>query len=261
MKEKIVIKCGGSILDSLSDSFFASIQQLKEQGKEPIVVHGGGPAINEMLELKGVESTFVNGLRKTTKDVLDVAEMVLCGKVNKQLVSKLQLAGLPTVGLSGCDGQLITVEPVDSEGLGYVGEPTAVNDNLLLTMLEQGYVPVIAPIGVGDDGAHYNINADSAAAAIASAIGAVELMFVTDVPGILKQGEVIEKLTTADVEQLMKDGTIHGGMIPKVKAAVASLTNELHSVLIVDGRQAFLKEEGKFTGTIIQKDPVTTEAL
>ena len=256
MKDIVVVKCGGSTIAELSDEFFLSIKALKDSGCIPIIVHGGGPEINKMLQVLKIESEFINGLRKTTKEVLDTAEMVLCGKVNKRLVMSLQRAGLNSIGLSGCDGKLIEAAPIDRETLGYVGDVVNVNASFLYDLVEQGMVPVIAPIGVGNDGNSYNINADSAAGAIAECLGAKQLLFVTDVPGILKDGILLEQVTTQEVEQLIEEGTIYGGMIPKVKAAIKSLQGNIEAVMIVNGKGTSLTKDGSIVGTKVIKQNV-----
>lgn len=249
----VVIKCGGSTLEQLSDEFFQSLVELKKLGKSPIIVHGGGPEIKKILDALQVESEFVNGLRKTTGEVLEVVEMVLSGKVNKWLVSKAQQAGLKAVGISGVDGKLLQALPRDSQNLGYVGDVKKVNSELLNALLQQNFVPIISPIGVGDNGDKFNINADSAAGAVAVGMEAESLLFVTDVPGILKEGSLLKELTIKEVNELIEDGTIYGGMIPKVEAALKSLQGELKEVMIVDGKSSNLVQDGEIIGTTIHK--------
>ncbi|WP_078555285.1 acetylglutamate kinase [Bacillus alkalicellulosilyticus] len=258
MKEIVVVKCGGSTIGELSDDFYKSIKVLKDSGKAPVIVHGGGPEINKMLQVLKIKSEFVNGLRKTTKDVLETAEMVLCGKVNKNLVMKLQISGLNSIGLSGCDGQLLKAKPIHFESLGFVGEPESVNKTMLMQFLINDLVPVIAPIGFGTDGQRYNINADSAAGAIADGLGAKQLLFVTDVPGILNDGQLLEHVTTEEVEQLIESGVIYGGMIPKVKAAIKSLQGEIEEVMIVNGKGTTLTKDGSIAGTKVTKTKTPT---
>ncbi|MBE2904209.1 acetylglutamate kinase [Anoxybacillus flavithermus] len=248
----IVIKCGGSVLHELSPSFFTSVKQLRESGLDVVIVHGGGPDIGHLLQALNIPSEFVNGLRKTTKDVLDVVEMVLNGKVNKTLVSLLQTNGIRVVGLSGVDDRLLQAKPIDVQTLGYVGEVVHVHTKMLHMLLRHGYVPVIAPIGVDERGQTYNINADTAASAIAQALSADKLVFVTDVAGILKNGEVVKEATAQTVEAMMADGTISGGMIPKVKAALHAL-HSVEEVAIVSGKASFYKE-GTWHGTMMKKE-------
>lgn len=254
MSEIIVLKCGGSTIDALSESFFTNIKTLQESGQQPIIVHGGGPAIKEMLTKLQIESEFVNGLRKTTADVMDVVEMVLTGVVNNSIVQRLQDAGIQAVGLTGSDGNLLTAKAIDFEALGYVGEVTNVQTELIQQLLANNIIPVIAPIGRGTDGTRYNINADTAAGAIATAVAAKQLVFVTDVPGILKENVLLTSVTEAEVIKLIDNGVIYGGMIPKVEAALASLGGELQEAMIVDGNQSVLSAaESTLVGTVIRK--------
>ncbi|ANB56039.1 acetylglutamate kinase [Anoxybacillus sp. B7M1] len=253
MEGTIVIKCGGSVLNELSSSFFQSLQALHAQGKNIVIVHGGGPEIGQMLKQLAIESEFVNGLRKTTKEGLDVVEMVLAGKVNKQLVSLLWQYHLPGAGVSGVDGRLLEAAPLDLERLGYVGTVTRVNASFLAHFLRVRYIPVIAPIGCDQNGQKYNINADTAAGAIAQALRAQQLIFVTDVPGVLHNGSLVEYATAEEIEKMIEDGIISGGMIPKVKAALSALSDSLPEVMIVSGKHSFYSE-GKLHGTSIQKE-------
>ncbi|MBB6176721.1 acetylglutamate kinase [Anoxybacillus tengchongensis] len=248
----IVIKCGGSVLHELSPSFFTSVKQLRENGLDVVIVHGGGPDIGQLLKALNIPSEFVNGLRKTTKDVLAVVEMVLNGKVNQTLVSLLQANDIRAVGLSGVDDRLLQASPIDLDALGYVGEVVNVRGKLVHTLLRHGYVPVIAPIGVDERGQTYNINADTAAAAVAQALSADKLVFVTDVDGILNNGEVVKEATAHMIEAMIADGTISGGMIPKVKAALHAL-NSVNEVAIVSGKVPFFKE-GTWRGTMMKKE-------
>ncbi|GAF64006.1 acetylglutamate kinase [Bacillus sp. TS-2] len=264
MSEVVVVKCGGSTISELTDTFFESIMSLKLAGKQPIIVHGGGPAINEMLTQLKIKTTFVEGLRKTTDAVLETAEMVLCGKMNKQLVRSLQEQGAESIGLSGSDGRLLVVKAIDEKKLGYVGEPVYVNSVLINELLQKGYIPVIAPIGIDDKGQHFNVNADSAAAAIASAMDAEELVFVTDVDGILKDNQLLDVVTSEEIEHYIQDGTIYGGMIPKVKAAIKSLTGPLNAVWIMNGKGSYLSQPNSkqlLYGTKIVKKQTVTSML
>ncbi|MDQ0207935.1 acetylglutamate kinase [Alkalicoccobacillus murimartini] len=249
----VVIKCGGSTLNDLSDEFFQSVVQLKRQGKHPVIVHGGGPDINRMLEQLEIKSEFVDGLRKTTTEVLDTVEMVLCGRVNKQIVKRTHDNEGLAVGLAGCDANLLVVKPVNIEKLGFVGQPVSVNTDLIHALLGQDLIPVIAPIGVDEFGTHFNINADTAAAAVAEAMVADELVFVTDVDGILKDGLALESVTDKDVYQYIEDGVIYGGMIPKVRAALQCLKGPLSFVRIVNGKHAVFSAGEGLKGTKITK--------
>lgn len=257
MKPIIVLKCGGSTIETLAGDFFSSVKLLQDLGYAPVLVHGGGPAIKRMLTRLNVESEFVDGLRKTDDEVMEVVEMVLSGTVNNTLVRKLTESGLAAVGLSGCDNRLIEVIPQDEEKLGYVGEITNVNTQLIFTLTARGIVPVIAPVGISQSYERYNINADTAAGAIALRLEAEKLLFVTDVPGILKNGELLAEVTVADVRGLIADGTIYGGMIPKVQAAVDSMQGELREVMIVSAESTIVKD-GKMIGTTIRKTEKVT---
>ncbi|BDG34786.1 acetylglutamate kinase [Geobacillus sp. 44B] len=253
MGKTVVIKCGGSVLSDLSSAFFTSLQAMYAQGMNIVLVHGGGPEIGQMLKRLQVHSEFVNGLRKTTKEVLDVVEMILAGKVNKQLVALLQQHGLPAVGISGLDAGLLEAAPIDFMKLGYVGEVVDVNAAFIHQLLQLRYIPVISPLGADKNGQKYNINADTAAGAVAKAIKATQLLFVTDVPGILRDGAVVERATVEAIEQMIKGGVITGGMIPKVKAALAALSESLHEVMIVSGKTSFY-QNGNWYGTTIQSE-------
>lgn len=253
MNKIIVVKCGGSTLDELSPSFFKGIHLLKEQGFHPVIVHGGGPAIKRMLDILNIQSEFIEGLRKTTKEMMDVVEMVLAGKVNPTLVYKMQKAGSKSIGLNGVDSFLLETKAKNFDLFGYVGEVEKVNTTIILDCIEAGYIPIIAPVGVNQAGEKFNINADSAASAVASALQASQLIFVTDVPGILKDNVLIEEVDQKEVEQLIKEGTITGGMIPKVKGALQSLDTFVEEVMIVDGKQADFSKNGQLTGTTIKK--------
>ncbi|WP_077617282.1 acetylglutamate kinase [Bacillus sinesaloumensis] len=253
--ETIVIKCGGSILSELSDSFFSSIKELKYKGYRVVIVHGGGPEIAQTLSSLNIKSDFVNGLRRTTKEVLDVVEMVLSGTVNKSVVIELEKAGIPAVGLSGCDAGLLKAKPVDLENLGYVGEVEQVNVSFLDTILSQDYVPVLSPIGMDGEFTRYNINADTAAASVAIALKAKHLLFVTDVDGIKKDDKVLPSLSTESVVTLIEEGTIYGGMIPKVKAALSALNDGgLNEITIINGKGSLLSVDGTLKGTKIVKE-------
>lgn len=257
MNDVIVVKCGGSTLQELSDEFFSSMKLLKSKNITPIIVHGGGPEINALLDKLNIKSEFVNGLRKTTSDVLEVAEMILTGKVNKLLVTKLQQAGVMSIGISGCDGGLLKATPINEKELGFVGEVQQVNGNFLLQLLSINLIPVIAPIGIDDFGNHFNINADTAAAAIAEQIQANKMVFVTDVAGILKNNQLQEVVSVTEVEEMIEDGTIYGGMIPKVKGAIKCLQGNIEEVYIINGKGSNLMTNGELVGTKIVKSKET----
>lgn len=260
VKDIIVLKCGGSTMKNLTDSFFTNIKTLQKSGLKPIIVHGGGPEIKAMLDQLQIETEFVNGLRKTTSDVMDVVEMVLSGSVNNALVRKLNKAGMKSIGLSGADANLFEAVPKDFENLGYVGQMTRVNIAFLFDLLAQDIVPVIAPIAVGKDGNRYNVNADTVAGEVAKTVLAKQLIFVTDVPGILKDGELLESVTESDIKTYLSTGVIHGGMIPKVEAALYSLNDHLQEAMIVDGNQEVLAaHETVLVGTVIKRSTEVME--
>jgi len=234
------MKCGGSTLAALPDAFFEDLRSLQESGVEPVIVHGGGPAINETLGKLGIESRFVNGLRVTDEATLDVVEMVLAGRINKEIVRKLQQNGAKSLGLSGTDGKLIVAKPVaNADEIGHVGDVVGVNAELVEGVIGLGYLPVIAPIGIDEAGQRYNINADTAAGAVASSLGVETMIVVTDVPGIMRtvngEKQVLAVVTFADIEEMIASGEIYGGMIPKVRAAMSCLHGDVKEVRIVDG--------------------------
>lgn len=266
----VVIKYGGSAMKDpdLLEKTTGDIALLKYVGMQPVVVHGGGPAINEMLERVGVESTFLNGLRVTDEATMEITEMVLSGKMNKRLVRELCLHGVEAVGITGEDGGLFTASPRTHAGgdtgneLGFVGEITSVNPRLVHVLLSEGFVPVIAPVSMGIDGTTYNINADDAAVAAAGALKAEKLVYLSDVPGILRDPEDPESLITSvsrqEVEALVSEGTVSGGMVPKVTCALHAVDAGVGSVHILDGRiphslllEVFTQEG---VGTLITKE-------
>ena len=247
----IVVKYGGHAMgdESLARAFARDIVLLKQSGMKPIVVHGGGPQIGAMLTKLGVESPFVDGLRVTDKATAEIAEMVLSGAINKELVGWIAQAGGKALGVSGKDGGLVTATKVqrttkdpDSNieqavDLGFVGEPARVDTALIDTAVAAGMIPVIAPIGAGEDGHTYNINADTMAGAIAAALGAARLFLLTDVAGVLdKSGALMTDLTPADIARLRADGTISGGMIPKLETCVHAVEAGCEAAVVLDGR-------------------------
>ncbi|WP_188541504.1 acetylglutamate kinase [Paenibacillus segetis] len=237
-----VMKCGGSTLEELPDSFYEDLVKLQGSGIQPVIVHGGGPAISENLSKLGIETKFVNGLRYTSEEVLDVVEMVLAGSINKKIVRRIGQSSGKALGLSGVDGDLIVARPVSASAeVGLVGDVVGVNASLIEGVLKLGYMPVIAPVGVGANGQRYNINADTAAGAVASELGVQRMIVVTDVPGILKSvnGEkrVLPVVTVQQIEDMILSGEIYGGMIPKVRAAIACINGKVREVVIVDGSQ------------------------
>jgi acetylglutamate kinase len=249
--QTFVIKYGGHAMGdkALAQDFARDIALLKQVGINPIIVHGGGPQIGQMLDRLKIQSSFVDGLRVTDKATVEIAEMVLCGSLNKNIVMEINEAGGLAVGLSGKDGNLIEVQKLtrtkrdpDSNierilDLGFVGEPSCINPELLQSLEEIDVIPVIAPIGVGPNGQTFNINADTAAGHIAAAIGASKLIMMTDVEGVLnKEKKLINRLTPVEVDKLQKDGTIVGGMIPKLETCLFALENGVEAAHILDGR-------------------------
>ncbi len=247
----IVVKYGGHAMgeENLAEQFGHDIALLKQVGVNPVIVHGGGPQINAMLKRLAIQSTFVDGLRVTDAAMVEVVEMVLAGTVNKQVASLITRAGALAVGICGKDGGMIrarklarTKKDPDSNiervlDLGFVGEPVAVDARVIHALTGGGLVPVIAPVGIGEDGQTYNINADTVAAAVAGALNATRLLMLTDVPGVLdKDKQLIAELTLAQVDERIADGTITGGMIPKVENCVDAVRQGVKGAVILDGR-------------------------
>lgn len=241
----VVIKYGGSaMLDpSINETIVQDIVMLKLVGLKPIIVHGGGPAINNMLNRLGIQSQFINGLRVTTKETMEVVEMVLAGKVNKQIVEMISRQGGCPVGLTGKDGKIIRAKKLEKDGvdLGYVGDIVKVNTRLMKSLIDNSFIPIIAPIGSDDEGNTYNINADYAAVAIAAAMKAEKLVFLTDVEGVLKDKEdtssLISFLSDEEAKKYIEEGVIAGGMIPKVECCMKALEQGVPMVHILDGRK------------------------
>jgi len=235
----IVVKYGGHVISDV-DAFARDIVLLKQVGIHPIVVHGGGPQINRMLQRLGIESRFVNGLRVTDRETMEVVEMVLAGTINKQLVAAINAAGGCAIGLCGKDGGLIRARRLTRNGdLGFVGEPEQIDDRVLTALRKSDILPVIAPIGIGADGETYNINADTVAGALAAAVRAARFLLLTDVPGVLDaEKRLISELTAVDARRLIADGTISGGMIPKVETCLDAIEGEMAAdgAVILDGR-------------------------
>ncbi|WP_186578563.1 acetylglutamate kinase [Aquibacillus kalidii] len=258
----VVIKCGGSVFESLPESFYKNIAEIHQQGDwKPIIVHGGGPLISSLLSQMGVHTTFVNGLRVTTNEVLDVVEMALSGSMNKQIVRNLSKVNGKAYGISGVDGSLLQAVPANSKNnLGYVGEVQNVNVSLIEQIIDQGFIPVISPISMDEKGQRYNINADMAASAIAQALEA-KLCFISDISGICveENGErqTLHHVGKEKIEQLIETEVIYGGMIPKVQSALKALAHRVPEVSIVNGLQVnslidFMS--GKEVGTRIMLD-------
>ncbi|SHF28661.1 N-acetylglutamate kinase [Microbulbifer donghaiensis] len=247
----IVVKFGGNAMvdEALQNSFARDIILMKLVGMNPVVVHGGGPQIGELLEKLSIESRFVDGMRVTDSETMDVVEMVLGGTVNKQIVNLINKNGGRAVGVTGKDGLLIKAKKLqigsEAAGLhaseiidiGHVGEVESVNTDVIDMLIHSDFIPVIAPIGVGKDGASYNINADLVAGKIAEYLKAEKLMLLTNVAGLQdKEGEVLTGLSTLQVDGLIADGTIYGGMLPKIACALDAVKSGVNSAHIIDGR-------------------------
>lgn len=234
----VVIKFGGHAMGDAEEmaSFARDVVLMRQVGVNPVIVHGGGPMINEMLKKLDIRSDFVRGKRVTDAATMEVVEMVLSGAVNKRIVQAIQDEGGKAVGLSGKDGGLVTCEPDDPE-LGLVGRPVEVNPDLLHHLFTGGFIPVIAPLGMGRAGETYNINGDTAAGAIAGALKADRLLLLTDVSGVKDaNGDVVTQLSPAHVRELTEAGVIAGGMIPKTDTALAAIDGGVRAVVILDGR-------------------------
>lgn len=239
-----VIKYGGSAMtdESIKESVIEDIVLMKLVGIKPVIVHGGGKEISTMLNKVGLKSEFVNGLRVTDKETVEVVEMVLSGKVNKSIVQLIQNHEINAVGISGKDGKTLKVakKVVENADIGFVGEITDVNTKLILSLIENDFIPVIAPLGTDQEGQTYNINADYAASAIAGALGAEKLFFLTDVEGVLKdvndKKSLISKIKLHEVEKYINEGIISGGMIPKVECCIEGIKKGVKNVHIIDGR-------------------------
>ena len=246
----IVVKYGGHAMgEGLPHEFAQYVVLMKQTGMNPVVVHGGGPQIGAMLKRLNIVSTFVDGLRVTDAATMEVVEMVLSGTINKQIVAGINAAGGRAVGVSGKDGNMVVarkiagsrIDPATKErvsvDLGFVGEPKHVDAEVLRMIINSDLIPVVAPIGVGEKGESYNINADTVAGAVAGAIAAERLVLLTDVEGVLgRDGKLISHLTVEEAKALIADGTISGGMIPKVETAIDAVEKGVKAAVIVDGR-------------------------
>ncbi len=258
----IVVKYGGNAMinESLKQQVMEDLVLLSLTGIKVVLVHGGGPEINELMDKLGKKPEFVDGLRVTDKETVDIVQMVLAGKVNKTLVNLLEMKGGKAMGISGMDGRLIEAK-VKNEKLGYVGEITNVNIQPVFDLLEKGYIPVISTIGCDAQGNAYNINGDTAAAFIAGALGAERLIMMTDIAGILQDKDdpstLISTVTLSEAEHLQEQGIISGGMIPKVDCCITAINKGVESVVIMDGRVPhsilieLLTDEG--AGTMVKK--------
>ncbi len=234
----VVIKFGGNAMgdNEAMASFARDIVLMRHVGVNPVVVHGGGPMINEMLTRLNIKSHFENGKRVTDAAVVEVVEMVLSGRVNKRIVQAINAEGGKAVGLSGKDANLMICEQTDP-ALGFVGTPLDMDPSILRTLFDDETIPVIAPIGAGRDGETFNINGDTAAGAIAAALKADRLLLLTDVEGVKNaQGDILTELSATQIRELTEDGTIAGGMIPKTETALAAIEGGVRAVVILDGR-------------------------
>ena len=269
----VVVKFGGHAMGdkSLFKTFASDMVLLKQVGTNPLVVHGGGPQIGEMLERMSIKSEFIDGLRVTDEATVDIVEMVLAGSINKSIVAAINEAGGRAVGISGKDANLITakrllITKTDPESniekvvdLGFVGEPTKIDSTLIDTLILGGLIPVIAPVGQGDDGETYNINADTAAGAIAGAADAKRMLMLTDVEGVLDNtGQLIPDLTIKEANKLKANGVISGGMIPKIETCIGAVRQGAEAAVILDGRVPHAVLLELFTsqghGTIIRRE-------
>jgi acetylglutamate kinase len=245
-RKTVVIKFGGNAMvdEALKSSFAQDIVLLKQVGVNPVIVHGGGPQIGKLLEQIGKKSRFIEGMRVTDNETMDIVEMVLGGQVNKQIVSLINRHGGRAVGLTGKDGGLITARKMklagddsNSNDLGQVGEVEAIDPRVVTMLDNDDFIPVIAPIGVGADGASYNINADLVAGELARVLGAEKLLLLTNTPGVLDpEGNLLTGLSATDTEKLIASGVIYGGMLPKVRCALDAVKGGVATSQIIDGR-------------------------
>ncbi|MFV0504540.1 MAG: acetylglutamate kinase [Lachnospirales bacterium] len=259
----VVIKYGGSAMlkESLKNSVMEDIVLLNLIGVKVVLVHGGGPEINGVLEKMGKESKFIDGLRYTDEETIDIVQMVLSGKVNKDLVALIEQLKGKAIGLCGIDNSMIKAKKISGVDLGYVGEVTEVNTKPILEILENGHIPVIATLGIGENNKKYNINADTAASKIASSLGAENLILLTDTLGILRDKEddetLIEEIYLKDIDGLIEEGVVQGGMIPKIKCCEDAVKCGVKKAVILDGRiehsilVEMLTNEG--VGTMVKK--------
>ncbi len=234
----IVVKLGGHAMEDASamSNFARDIVLMKQCNVNPIVVHGGGPMINEFLSKMNIKTRFLDGKRVTDEKAIPIIEMVLSGNINKNIVSAINFEGGKAIGLSGKDSNLMICE-ADDPKLGFVGKPVTINPEILSNFLESDFIPVVAPIGVGVEGQTFNVNADTVAGSIAAAMKADRLLLLTDVPGVKnRMGEILTKLSISDVKALIDDGTIMKGMIPKVQTAIKASENGVRATVILDGR-------------------------
>ena len=267
----LVIKYGGHAMTDkeMQISFASDIALLQQVGSKPVVVHGGGPQIEQMLKKLNIKTGFVDGLRVTDKNTVNIVEMVLSGAINKSIVAAILSAGAKAVGISGKDGGLIKAEKIMSRrdpesaiekvvDLGFVGKPSNIDNKVLDALMQGGLIPVVAPLGLGEDGQTYNINADTVAGAISSSLGARRMLMLTDVPGVLeKDGSLIKELSSKQAKNLIKKGIVTSGMIPKLETCIEAVENGTDAAVILDGRAPHAVLMELFTehggGTLIRK--------
>ena len=267
----LVIKYGGHAMTDkdMQLSFASDIALLQQVGSKPVVVHGGGPQIEQMLKKLNIKTGFVDGLRVTDKNTVNIVEMVLSGAINKSIVAAILSAGAKAVGISGKDGGLIKAEKIMSRrdpesaiekvvDLGFVGKPSNIDNKVLDALMQGGLIPVVAPLGLGEDGQTYNINADTVAGAISSSLGARRMLMLTDVPGVLeKDGNLIKELSSKQAKNLIKKGIVTSGMIPKLETCIEAVENGTDAAVILDGRAPHAVLMELFTehggGTLIRK--------
>ncbi len=259
----LVIKYGGNAMndEAVTTTILQDIAALKIVGVNPILVHGGGPEINRLLDRLGIQSKFKNGLRVTDEQTMEVAQMILCGKINKNIVGELNSMGVKAIGLCGKDSQLIKAENLDPE-LGFVGKITEINAKLLEILAKDEFIPVIASIATDDEGNSYNVNADVAAAAIGAAMHAEKLLFLSDIDGIMANKDnsdsLIKRINVSALRKMIDDGSVSGGMVPKAKSCIDAIERGINSVFILNGTLPHSILLELFTddgvGTMIEKD-------
>ncbi|MDN4073718.1 acetylglutamate kinase [Fictibacillus terranigra] len=247
MEQTVIIKCGGSVLQALEPSFFERLRDMQKDGKHIILVHGGGPAITKYMNVLSIPTEFINGVRRTSVRAAETAEMVLAGQLNPWFVYQLNQLGLKAIGINGNDGALLECDYLKKEEWGHVGKILKVNRGTLTQLIKAGFVPVIASVSRNLSGEILNLNADTVAFEVASAMEAESLIFVTDVDGIMAEGKTVQKATIDSINELIDGGIITGGMIPKVHAAINCLKSKIKEIQIV-GKE--------MKGTLIVKEEV-----
>ena len=257
--EIIVIKVGGSVLNQLHPSFYSTCKRLIEKGTFPVIVHGGGNEITNWMKKMGKEPQFIQGRRVTDEESLKIVTSVLGGEINKRFVSVFSQSGVQAIGLSGIDLQMFSVEPIHPS-LGYVGKVVHVNCLPVTRLLEQGWIPVIASLGVDQQGQVFNVNADDAAVALAQAIKAEKVLMVSDVDGVLDEnGNVLAKIGSKEVQRLIDSGTITAGMIPKVRSGIEGLKGSVDEIIILNGTKPWSENIKQMKGTYLVKEGVDSD--